>query len=123
VCLKVESDALKLEKLKLHAKVEYVDLLKKQLNSAKLLFDNITRDRDYFKLKSRCAQGNIKAMSEEIDTIKRETETLRPLCKHRSVLEKLLHTVREQCACVKKEKNAFILRSRRIAADREAVRN
>lgn len=120
--MKVESDALKRETENLKAKIKETDLLQEQLNTANRLCDNMKRERDYLKLQARWAAGNRKAMTEDIHTLKLEIEQLRAQCKNNAVLEKQLQTVKNQFENIKRERNAFILKAQRTAADREAMR-
>ncbi|XP_023702656.1 MAR-binding filament-like protein 1-1 [Cryptotermes secundus] len=120
--MKVESDALKCETENLKAKIKETDLLQEQLNTAKRLCDNMKREGDHLKLQAQRAAGNRKAMTEDIHTLKLEIEKLRAQCKNNAVLEQQLQTVKHQFENIKKERNAFILKAQRTAADREAVR-
>jgi chromosome segregation ATPase len=120
--MKVESDALKRATENLKAKIKETDLLEEQLNTAKRLCDNMKRERDYLKLQVRWAAGNRRAMAEDIHTLKHEIEQLRAQCKNNAALEKQLETVKHQFENIKTERNSFILRAQRAAADREAMK-
>jgi chromosome segregation ATPase len=119
---KNDYNKMKLEKEKLEAKSKEADPVEEKLKTAKRLCENMKRDRDHLKSKARWAGGNRKNMKEHMEELKLEIENLRVQCKKSAVLEKQLQTATQQCENIKKEKNAFILRTQRIAADRDSVR-
>jgi chromosome segregation ATPase len=120
--IKFDCNVMKLEKEKLESKITEADLVEEKLKTATRLCENMKRDRDHLKLKARWAGGSRKAMQEDIDNLKLEIENLRVQCKNSAVLEKQLQTARQQYENIKKERNAFILRAQRIAADRDSMR-
>jgi hypothetical protein len=91
--IKIERDALAIETEDLRTKIKNVELLEMELNDARLHCDNIKKERDFYKLKSRETAGNIEATREDIDALKLENEESRSQCKNGALLEKQVKTV------------------------------
>jgi hypothetical protein len=66
----IERDALKLEIRNLRAKIKDADFLEKQLDAAKLLCDNMKRERDFYKLKVRRTAGKREATRKDMHSLK-----------------------------------------------------
>jgi hypothetical protein len=120
--MKFERYNLKGETENLRAKIKDVELLESQVNAARLLCDNIEKERNFYKLKARQAEVNRDSLRKDIYALKLEIERLRAQCKKDALLEKQLKTETQQWENIKKERNALILRVQRTSADREAMR-
>jgi chromosome segregation ATPase len=120
--IKVERDALKVEVENLKAKIKHGDQLDKQLHTTELNFENFKRERDLLKSRIRWMGTDRDTMLKDTEALKDETEVLRARCSRIPVLEKELNTERRQCENMTKARKGLILKERRSAAQKEAVR-
>jgi chromosome segregation ATPase len=115
---KEQRDALQLETKNLLAQHKDVALLEKELKAVRVQCDNIARERDSLKLRSRRSEADCKAMSKNIEALKVEMEEIRAQYKGYALLKQQLDTEKQHCQNITKERNAFILRAQKIAESR-----
>jgi hypothetical protein len=80
------------------------------------------KKRDFLKLKAQRTAANREGIRKERDGIKLATQKLQVRCKDGALLEKELNFLRVLCENIKKERNTFILKLQRTAANREAIK-
>jgi chromosome segregation ATPase len=117
-----DRDALKRETNNLQAQQRAVALLKAQLNLIRVQCDEIAKERNSFKLRSRRSEADRKTISKVIEALKIGTEELRVQFNDYCLLEKQLDTIRQQCENVNKERNALILRAQLMAQSKESIK-
>jgi hypothetical protein len=117
----IERDTLKLEIENLRAKIKDADPLQKQLHSARLLCDNIKRERDFYELKARRSARNRNATRDDIDALKLVAENLSAKRYDAALQEEQLNAVREDCDNITKERDSLILEAPHIRRDTEAT--
>lgn len=115
-------DALNLERESLRNKIKEAAPLENQLNAARLLCDNIGKERDFYNLKLQEAARERGVMIKDIHALKLKKEKLLTQCEKSALLEKQLEAVSQDCENMRKERNAFISREERMAVDRKAMR-
>jgi chromosome segregation ATPase len=120
--MKIERDDLKLELENLRVKIKDVELLESGVNAARLLCDDLEKERDFYKLEAERKASNRDSLRKDIYTLQLKIEQLSAKCKNIALLEKELKTETQEYENMQKERNAVILRVRRAAADREALR-
>jgi chromosome segregation ATPase len=120
--IKAERDALKLEIDNLKAEIKKGEQLEKRLHTTELNFENLKRERDLLKSRIRWMATDRDAMVRDTGSLKAETEVIRARCNKIPLLERELKTERLQCENMIKERKGLILKARRSAAEREAVR-
>jgi uncharacterized coiled-coil DUF342 family protein len=116
-------ETLKLEKQNVRDQHEATVLLEKQLNNVRKQFNNIAKEKDSFKLKSRHAEANCNAIRNATEALNFEIENLRAKCQDYDKLKEELIHVKVQCDDIAKERDSVKLRYRRSEANNKATRN
>jgi chromosome segregation ATPase len=116
------TESLKAETENLRAQLNDHASLKEELDAQILECDGIANERDSSKLRYLRSESNNRAMREATEALKHEAEEIRTQLKNSAVLQRQLHSARQQCKKIKEDRDAYELRAQRIGDSRDDIK-